>query len=544
MNTQLAQQIRVLIVDDQILAKGYLKYTMEELGFQDISYIDSAEEARRIISESNFDLVVCAYDLKEEKEGYFLYEQLKAHQLLPLATAFVFISADTTAEIVHSIVELQPDEFLAKPFSVSELDKRLSRVLVRKQSLKPIYTLMDANAFPAALEELERFLTEPKNAEFFPLALRIKGELLMLCGRTHEAEDFYQAIINVQDFTWARLGLIRCYIELDKDDEAEKLILRLAFQPDAMLSAYDLLTALQIKQQAFDDALESVNLASGISPRNVHRHKKAVTLSRLTHDYEMQFDAAKRVVKYAKHSIHDKPENYLNVARAGIDFAMTADTKETQVLVHQAKDFIRQMKSAFPKAQLDSELTVINARLYYLDDETEKAKNLLGQLSNETWEQESTEALMDRAKAFHEVGLQEHALAILDTIEQRCLADEQENNLLLHYVKQEKFEKSTIAHSPKALNNIAVAYYHQGNTQQALHAFRQAFTVMPKNPAIAINLIQTTATEIRARRASNNAATRELLYNCMTTVETATLTDEQQERYQKLKKTVRTLVDI
>ena len=104
MNIKLARAIRVLIVDDQILAKGYLKYTMEELGFQQISYIDKADEALRLIKEETFELVVCAYDLREEKEGYFLYEQLKAHKILPLTTAFVFISSDTTAEIVHSIV--------------------------------------------------------------------------------------------------------------------------------------------------------------------------------------------------------------------------------------------------------------------------------------------------------------------------------------------------------------------------------------------------------------------------------------------------------
>lgn len=142
------------------------------------------------------------------------------------------------------------------------------------------------------------------------------------------------------------------------------------------------------------------------------------------------------------------------------------------------------------------------------------------------------------------LGYKELALAILDNIEQRCLADEQENSLLLHYIKQEKTEKSATAHSPKALNNLAVSYYQQGNTQQALSAFRQAFTVMPKNPAIALNLIQTTASEIRAKRQQNNVATRELLFNCMTTIETARLTEEQHDRYQKLKKAVRTLVDV
>ncbi len=535
MNIKLARAIRVLIVDDQILAKGYLKYTMEELGFQQISYIDKADEALRLIKEETFELVVCAYDLREEKEGYFLYEQLKAHRILPLTTAFVFISSDTTAEIVHSIVELQPDEFLAKPFSVKELDKRLSRVLVRKQALKDVYALMDKGDFEGALDELERFLTEPKNAEFFPLALRTKGELLLLCEHFEEAADFYQAIINVQDFTWAKLGLVRCYLQLDKDDEAEKLILRLAFQPDAMLSAYDLLAALQIKQQEFDDALESVTLASSISPRNVHRHKQAVDLSKITHDFPAQFDAARRVVKYAKHSIHDKPENYLNVARAGIDFAMTADAAETGKLVRQTQDFIRQMKEAFPKAEVDSELKVIDARLYYLEDETDKARMLLSQLQNANMSHENTEALMDRAKAFHEVGLQEHALAILDEVERRCVTDESQSALFMHYLKQQQQEKREIAESPKALNNTAVNYFREGDVANALIAFRQAFTVMPKNPAIALNLLQTTASEIRDNPGRQTEDNKKLIFNCMKTLESATLTDEQERRYHRVK---------
>ena len=45
MNLKLARQTRVLVIDDQVLAKGYLKYSLEELGFQNI---DNA------LSKSNF----------------------------------------------------------------------------------------------------------------------------------------------------------------------------------------------------------------------------------------------------------------------------------------------------------------------------------------------------------------------------------------------------------------------------------------------------------------------------------------------------------
>lgn len=533
MNLKLAREAQVLIIDDQVLAKGYMKYSLEELGFQNIQYIDKVNQALQTIRREHFDLIICSYDLKNEQDGYYLYDQLKQDGDLAPSTAFVFISADTTPDIVHSIVELQPDDFLAKPFTVRELDKRLSRVLVRKQSLKAIYQLMEKNQPEKALAMLETFLGDPANSEFFPLALKTKGELLEECGYFEQAIEFYHAILNVQSFAWAQLGIVRSLIQTDQDDEAEKRILELAFKPDCKLAAYDLLTALQIKQKEFDDALESVEVATEISPRNIRRHKTALELSRITHDYEAQFEAAKRIVKFAKNSIHDKPENYLAVARAGIDFAMTADESQTYKLVKQTTEYLKQLKSSFPKADVEDQVKVIDARLHYLQDETDNAKALLSQLSNEIWESEALEGLLDKAKAFHEVGLVEHALNMLDVVERRCRQNPDQGELFMHYVEQEKVEKTAIQSSPKALNNAAVTHYQKGDLDEALMVFKQAFTIMPKNPSIALNLLQATAVEIRDAGMSVGAA--KTINNCIRTIENGTLSTEQEQRYHKVK---------
>ncbi|MEW9799190.1 response regulator [Alteromonas sp. CYL-A6] len=540
MNIKLARQMRVLIVDDQVLAKGYLKYSLEELGFQDIEYVDKANLAISAMRRQKYDLIICAYDLKQEQEGYFFYDQIRSQHILPVSTAFVFISADTTADIVHAIVELQPDEFLAKPFTVRELDKRLSRVLHRKRALAPVYEHMERHQPDLALNALDAFLTEPANAELFPLALKTKGELLLSNRYVSQAKEFYEAIINVQNFTWAQLGLVKCYIQLNEDEEAEKLILQLALKPDSMLAAYDLLSALQIKHQEFDDALECVITASELSPRNLHRHRKAFDLSRLTHDYEAQFETAKKIVKYAKNSIHDKPENYLNVARAGVDFAMTADETQTNKLIKQTNDYLRQMKSSFPKADVDEQMKVIDARILYLKDETDNARELLSQLSDETWETESAEALLDKAKAFHEVGLRDHSLKILDLLEKRCSTETAPGDLFAHYVRQQKSEKTEIMLSPKALNNSAVYEYNHGDMSKSLKTFRQAFRVMPKNPAIALNLLQATAIRWRDERQDDNTI-QPTIHRCMQTIESSRLTDEQERRYQRVKSVLKDL---
>ncbi|MDO6568863.1 response regulator [Alteromonas sp. 1_MG-2023] len=534
MNLQLARQTRLLIAEDQALAKSHIKYALEQLGFQHIDYVDRAAHALTSLRTRQYDVIVCAYDLRHEQGGYNLFEQLKTEKTIPLTTGFIFTSADTAIDVVHAIIELQPDEFLAKPFSVNELDKRLSKVVTRKKLFFDVYRFMDESNPEQALKELEFILVEPKNAEHFPLALKTKGDLLLLNNEFENAKLFYESIINIQNFTWAKLGLVQCYIHLGEFDEAERDLIQLALQPDSMLSAYDLLAELQIKLEAYDEALECMNVASDISPRNVMRHITAVQLARLTHDYEGQFNSAKKVVRFGKNSVHDTPEMYLSVARAGIDFAMTAETSQTNKIIKQSNEFLRQLKSAYPKVNLEHQLQVINARIHYLKDENEKAKDLLDSLDIDNLEEHSVETLLDSAKAFHDLGLRGSALKILDkaTLKQKEL--DAPNSLLSRYIEQEVNEKTAISISPKNLNDVAVVQYKRGELVKSYQTFEQAFRVMPRNPAIALNLLQASAMR-RSREGKTEDNMKAVMKKCRFTLECASLSEEQSQRYETVK---------
>jgi len=534
MKLQTAKQVKMLVAEDHVLAKSHIKYALEQLGFQHIDYVDKASDAFNAISNKQYDVVMCAYDLKEEQAGFYLYERLHAESLLPLTSAFVFTSADTSSETVHAIIELQPDEFIAKPFSVNELDKRLGRVIARKQALAPIYQLMDSGEFSDALGAVERFLLEPKHAHYYPLALKIKGDLLLLCERYNEALGFFESIINVQPFSWATLGLVQCYIQQNEFDIAEKTLIHLALQNNRLLVAYDMLAELQIKQNAFEEALECIDVANDISPRSIARQQKAVELSRLTHDYEAQYNSAKKVVRFARNSIHDKPDIYLSAARAGVDYAMTAEPELTRQIVKQSSDYLDQLKAAHAKAEVQNEVNVINARVLYLKDDMESAKALLNTVDADALSAQSPEALIDAAKAFNDVGLKKSALQILDTLEKKLENDDTANTLLFEYVKQEKAEKTAISVSPKNLNNAAVLHYQKGEISKSFETFEQAFKVMPKNAAIALNLLQ--ATVMRKKRKSGNTQGDErLIKQCRETLENAKLTEEQHIRYENIK---------
>jgi CheY-like chemotaxis protein len=536
MNSKLAKNTKVLIVDDQTLAKGYMKYSLEVLGFGDITYADKINLALTSLRSQRFDLIICSYNLKEEQDGYYFYDEIKSNGELPLSTAFVFISADTNSDLVQSIVELQPDDFLAKPFTVKDLDRRLSRVLSRKKALHDVYTSIDKAQFVRALSEVELFLGNPKHSEFFPLALKIKGEMLTACGNFQQAKDFYLAILRVQTFTWAQLGLVNTYLRLNEDEPAEKLVLRLAFKPDSQLAAYDLLTALQIKKNDFNTALECVMMATEISPRSIRRHKTAMNLSRITHDYETQFDAAKKIVRFAKNSIHDKPENYLNVARAGIDYAMTTEASDTDKLIKQVNEYVRQLKQTFPKEDMQEQMKVVNARLLYLEDEKDNALALLNKLDEGSWDNEGTDALLDKAKIFHDVGLHERSQAVLEQVEERYKKNSEQSELFLHYINQEIAEKSTIKFSSKELNSSAISYFQKGDIDNAMDIFTQALTIMPKNAYIALNLMQAIST--KAEKSGVTTTSNPMLRKCIKTVENSKLNDAQQERYHKIRTTL------
>ena len=534
MKLHLARNTKLLIAEDQVLAKSHMHYALEQLGFKNINYVDRPSHALSALQEHDYDAIICSYNLRSEQGGYFLLEQLNETQSLPLTSAFIFTSADTSAEVVHAIIELQPDEFIAKPFSVNELDRRLSRVLSRKKALKNIYSFMDKKDYEKALAEVEFFLLQPEQAEHFPLAMKIKGDLLIITERFQEAVAFFESIINVQDFSWAKMGIAKSLLALNELDDAEREVIQLAMRPDSALEAYDLLAKLQIKQSAFDEALECTSLACNISPQNIARHKLAINLARIIHDYESQFNSAKKVVRYAKDSIHDKPDIYLTAARAGVDFAMTSEPEHVNSIVKQTNEYLRQLKKAHPKAALNDELTVIDARLHYLKDDTVKAQMLLSDFHTDHAQHHSTEALLDRAKALHEVGMKKESLAILDAISSRQDEENDELNLMATYLKQEKEEKEAITLSPKILNNTAVAQYKRGNLEQSYTTFAQAFRVMPKNPSIALNYLQAI---VRARKANAPMLpdTLSAIKKCRETLESAALSEDQYSRYENVK---------
>ncbi|KRS22980.1 response regulator [Alishewanella sp. WH16-1] len=523
---------RILIIDEQQLSQSYLRYTLEQLGYQNITIADRAQLALNLCRNNLFDLIICSFNQAEGKDGFQLFAELKFSGLQKHATALIFISAETDPTLVHSVIELQPDEFLAKPFAIKDLQLRIERVLKRKQQLRPLYQLLDNQQYPSALRHIDEQLSDASQHKWFPLLLKLKGDILLAQQDYEDAEHFFLAMLSIQPFSWARMGLVRCYMQQGREQQAFNELEPLLLRTESRLFALDLLSELEFKQQRYQQAQQHLIDAAELAPRNLLRQQKLLQLSRLNHDYETQYRAAKDMVKYARYSMFEQPDLYLNLARASIDYALASEDEEQQSrLNRQVTLSLQALQKQFGKQDLSEQQLILQARLLYLQDHKDKAKALLRDLKNDQ-PISSLEDALDKAKALHELGLADAAEQLFQQISDYC-KQQQADPVLTAYLQQEQAERVQMKQGPRELNNSAVQLYQRGHWEQAFEAFSLAHKVMPKNAGIALNLLQTLLTSPRPLCGVQEKL--RLQHQCEQVIAAASLKPEQQRRYEQLK---------
>ncbi|MDX1390915.1 MAG: response regulator, partial [Rheinheimera sp.] len=392
--------------------------------------------------------------------------------------------------------------------------------------------LLEQQQHSQALALIDQQLGQAQLHKLYPLLLKLKGDILLQQHAFNKASAFFTAMLNIQPFGWARIGKVRCLLQQQNEQQAFDELQQMLARSETRLFALDCLAELEFKQQHYQQAQQHILTAANIAPRNLLRQQKLLQLSRLNHDYENQYRAAKDMVKFARYSMYEQPDLYLNLARASIDFALSTDDAEHQSrLNRQATLSLNTVQRQFAKHAQHEAQQVLQARLLYLQDHRQKARDLLAELSNDS-DIVSLEDALDKAKALHEVGLTEASKALFARISQHC-RQQQPEPLFIAYLNQEQQERAAMAQGPRELNNNAVRLYQHGNWQEAFSAFALAWQVMPKNAGIALNLWQTLVTSPRPLCSAEQQST--LVAQCQQLIDNSKLSIEQQQRYQQLR---------
>ncbi|HIH0843702.1 TPA: response regulator, partial [Vibrio cholerae] len=124
----------VLIVDDSTIVLSSLNLMLKNIGFNDnnIKFTSNPKTVAALCKRYDFDIIICDYNFGNNLNGRQVFEELKHYKLIKNKTIFIIITGDSSVQTVRAVIELEPDEYLLKPFNLNDLKLRINNSMRRK----------------------------------------------------------------------------------------------------------------------------------------------------------------------------------------------------------------------------------------------------------------------------------------------------------------------------------------------------------------------------------------------------------------------------
>lgn len=484
------EELNVLVIDNQGLVHEVVTAALHELGMYRISSTFNAFHALRLCEQQKFDIVLLAFNVSHDKDGFHLYEELKHLNHIDDKTTVIFLSAETTPELVNCIVELQPDDFWVKPLDKQRVKKRLTYLFSTRLKLHKMLYCMLVDDYSTAMYYAERGLKDESLTDYHPKIRRVIGDCLLNVRDYRRAENYFRDLLAKNDYAWIHIGLVKALLKQDRLQEASELFEALLERNDTRFLAYDLLAQYYIEKEDFAKAYEQMKEASKLAPRNINRNKKLCDLARLNHDKQGQLSAVQNMARFARNSIHDSPELKLNVIRATIDLATSVSEEESYKHINRVEQDIvdlRQQKGV--EKQLGEQLDVLQVRTLCLKDDKRTAEKIMESQSLHA-EGLSIDDNLDKMKAYHELGMREHCESVLDNLLKQTAGDTFTSQILDEYLKQEAIQRTEIQFTAKELKHMAKVNYRENRLSAAFNNLHQASVISPQDHQISLSILK------------------------------------------------------
>lgn len=483
----------ILIIDAQMLVHDVIKSALTDMGINNIKSAENAYYALRLCEKTHFDIVMIAFDVRSDKDGFHLLEEMKFKGFIQKSTSVVFLSADTTSELVNCVIELQPSDFWVKPLDRLRVQQRMKHITEIRDKLYKLRYCMDQGEYATAIYMAERQLLDASLEKYFPQINRMIGESLFNLYEYSQAQAFYEKLAQTCNYGWVKVGLVRSLLKQGNITQALPLADELIERADTRFATYDALAEYYIEQEDYKKGYEIIQKATALAPRNIERNKKSWNLARLNHDRIGQYRATRNIANYAKNSIHDSPELTLNVIRAGIDLAVTlSDEEANKILMRCESDIIAMTDKHGGNEEIREQLEVIRARLLSARKNKKEAEEVMKPHLRDDGTA-TMEANLDKVKAFHEMGYREESIKLLNRIKSEIESDSFSGQVINEYLSQEQDERENIHYTPKELSEMASNHYGMKRYRPALELLAQALKLNPQSNSVAISLLKVAA---------------------------------------------------
>jgi DNA-binding response OmpR family regulator/Tfp pilus assembly protein PilF len=306
----------VLIIEDSLTVRQSLRTMLSMAGITRSDAVSSAAEGRARLKGRRFDVVLCDYNLGDGMDGQELLEALRKTGTLPLSTIWIMITGERKYERVVAAAEMAPDDYILKPFNSNLLLTRMNSAHRRKSFLAPAHEQLEKGNRSAAISTLQQLVAAAPGPMNRIDANRLCAELLVTEGRQGEALHIYQALLESKVIPWAKMGVARIQADQGMQGESSELLREIIQDAPLYTDAYDLLAQNLIDEGQYTQAVDVLEKAVNISPRNFHRLKSCGTAALRSGDPEKGAQYLQRAVEIGRNNNFFGPEVLIDLLQA------------------------------------------------------------------------------------------------------------------------------------------------------------------------------------------------------------------------------------
>jgi len=484
-------QLKFLLVDPQRPFHMMMKGILANFGVKKLSFAETGEAAVRMCRAENFNVLLVEYNLGANKNGRQLLEEIRTLKLIKPDALFIIISGETSRAAVLGTMEMQPDDYIIKPFSQRLLDNRLQKAWSKRHAMSPIYYCLQKGDYLHAIAACKSLIKEKNRYSAF--CLEMMTGFMCHEGQFEEAEVILNSVLKERDLQWAKINMARVHLGFNRCDQAMQILTAILSKQSTNVEALDLLAQVQLAAGNTPDAQTTLKRSIDISPLSMKRHQQMVDVATINGDLSLVKDSYGKLLQLSRRSVHAGTSNLSNYARSIIDVVENCEEKnditklqnELNITLQRAKtEEGRNLPYAYSSLE-----GVLQAQLQAAKGEKLKAKKTLMEAihsfcdENDQWELPNELAPDTCLTLIHidEIDLAKKFAAQLTD----------DAKVIAHINAKLTNEDSAKRHREfNKITKAGIEAYTNSNNLAALELFEQAIALSPVNSGAALNLFQ------------------------------------------------------
>lgn len=500
-------KLKYLIIDDSSSFLALARSILVQAGISNdrITATADSHKALRLLHQTKYDVVLCDYNMNCNIDGGLILDEVRQLQLQAADGVFLCVTGDNTRDVVNHFIEMEPDDYLTKPFRYIDFVKRLTKVVKRKQAMKPILQALAKRQHQQVLDMIHAPSNELKPYRGY--LNRIHGDCLLRLQKHQQAVEFFQS--QNQKLIWPKLGLSQALQGLGRFDEAEVILKTLLNnQPNNPQIHRDLATCIMLKEE-YPRALSQFEELNEISPANPLRQVVIANLCSVLGHYDQ---AAVQFEKYAlkvkgshRYSLQLHIHSYQCLIFAALN---GGEPQQRHRLLTQAKERLLALRNPLEQP-LDSEseacFAAASALIALLEGNIEICFALCSRLQQAQLANLNFYTLINLCTLFGICGMTEefqHCVKLASN----CCEKNDDDDLLVSQIKLLKHRQLEVQQrlsSGSTLAESCLTQYQGGQFELALKQGIEAFFLVPFHHRLSLALLELLALKLETSHEPN-----------------------------------------